>query len=256
MRDDVGRFMTTHEAYMKNPAWSDAEPLSIIRLARDDKDYPALLHTLSDPPAWLQAKGSLAALQKPAVAVVGSRRCDARAWTLAFALSREVASRGWCVVSGLARGIDTAAHKGALASGVPGSTIAVFGTGIDVVYPRENAELACSIVNAQGLLLSPFALGTPPLARHFPQRNCIVAGLGLAAIVVQAAIASGSMITARLAADLGREVLAVPGPPGDPLSAGPHALIRQGAALLESAADLWSVFGLYHHITERKLKHR
>jgi len=218
----------------------------VTRLLSSDLCYPALLREIHDPPKVLYAKGDIQVLSKPAVAIVGSRRCTPRARALAFSLARDIASRGWCVVSGLARGIDTAAHQGALAAGVCGSTIAVFGAGIDVVYPPENVQLASSIVDAGGLLLSPFARGAPPLAKHFPQRNRIVAGLGRATIVVQAALASGSMITARLAADMGREVLAVPGQPGDQLSQGTHALIRQGAGLLEGVDDLWAAFGLYH----------
>ena len=227
---------------------------SIVRLTLSHPNYPVSLRVLVDPPAFLYAQGDLRALNKPAVAIVGSRRCSANASALAFDLARDVASRGWCVVSGLARGIDTAAHRGALAAGVPGSTIAVFGTGIDVVYPPENAALARSIVATGGLLLTALAPGSPPLARHFPQRNRIVAGLSRAAVIVQAACASGSMITARLAAELGRDVLAVPGRAGDPMSAGSHDLIRQGAGLLETVDDLWAAFGLYHQSTDQSHK--
>ena len=219
---------------------------SVTRLSRSDSRYPLLLREIHDPPDLLYARGDINVLAKPTVAIVGSRRCTPGARALAFSLAQDIASRGWCVVSGLARGIDTAAHQGALAAGLPGSTIAVFGAGVDVIYPPENTRLANSILDTGGLLLSPFAPGAPPLARHFPQRNRIVAGLGRATVVVQAALASGSMITARLAADMGREVLAVPGRPGDQLSQGTHALIRQGAALLEGVDDLWAAFGLYH----------
>ena len=222
---------------------------SVICLSRSDLRYPVLLREIHDPPGCLYARGDISVLSKPAAAIVGSRRCTAGARALAFYLARDIASRGWCVISGLARGIDTAAHQGALAAGLPGSTIAVFGTGIDVVYPPENTRLASSIVDAGGLLLSGFEPGAPPLAKHFPQRNRIVAGLGRATIVVQAALASGSMITARLAAEMGREVLAVPGRPGDQLSQGTHALIRQGAGLLEGVDDLWAAFGLYYRDT-------
>lgn len=241
---------------MQTPAYvdPDKDPYPISRLPLSHPHYPALLRTMVDPPPLLHAQGDLRALDKPAVAIVGSRRCSASASALAFDLARDVASRGWCVVSGLARGIDTAAHRGALAAGVPGSTIAVFGTGIDVVYPPENAALARSIVATGGLLLTALAPGSPPLARHFPQRNRIVAGLSRAVVIVQAARASGSMITARLAAELGRDVLAVPGRAGDSLSAGTHDLIRQGAGLLETVDDLWAAFGLYHQSTDQSDK--
>lgn len=241
---------------MQTPAYvdPDKDSYSVSRLTLSHPNYPAVLCTLFDPPALLYAQGDLRIFDKPAVAIVGSRRCSASASALAFDLARNVASRGWCVVSGLARGIDTAAHQGALAAGVPGSTIAVLGTGIDVVYPPENTALARSIVDAGGLLFTALAPGSPPLARHFPQRNRIVAGLSRAVVIVQAARASGSMITARLAAELGREVLAVPGRAGDPLSAGTHDLIRQGAGLLETVDDLWAAFGLYHQSTDQSDK--
>ena len=241
---------------MQTPAYvdPDRDPYSVSRITLAHPHYTALLRVLVDPPALLYAQGDLRIFDKPAVAIVGSRRCSASASALAFDLARDVASRGWCVVSGLARGIDTAAHQGALAAGVPGSTVAVFGTGIDVVYPPENTALARSIVDAGGLLLTAFAPGSPPLASHFPQRNRLVAGLSRAAVIVQAARASGSMITARLAAELGRDVLAVPGRAGDPLSAGTHALIRQGAGLLETVDDLWAAFGLYHQSTDQSDK--
>lgn len=225
---------------------SDRDPYSVSRLTLSHPDYPALLCTLVDPPACLHVQGDLCVFDKPAVAIVGSRRCSPGASALAFDLARDVARRGWCVVSGLARGIDTAAHRGALSAGVTGSTIAVFGTGIDVVYPPENSALARAIVDSGGLLLTAHAPGSPPLAHHFPQRNRLVVGLSRAAVIVQAARASGSMITARLAGEMGREVLAVPGRAGDPLSAGTHELIRQGAGLLETAEDLWAALGLYY----------
>ncbi|MCD8504009.1 MAG: DNA-processing protein DprA [Burkholderiaceae bacterium] len=219
------------------------------------QQYPGVLRTLIDPPPVLYGLGDWQLFDKPAVAIVGARRCTPRAAAHAWGLAREIARQGWCVVSGLARGIDTAAHKGALASGVAASTIAVLGSGVDVTYPPENAALANQIVGSGGLLISEFRLGSPPLAKHFPQRNRIVAALGRATIVVQARIRSGSMITARLAGEMGREVLAVPGAPGDPLAEGPHELIRQGAALLENVDDLWSVFGLCAQMSPTNATH-
>ena len=239
-------FVTPRKEQMRTPNQSDLSNHGVVGLTLADEDYPVLLRTMPKPPGRLYARGDLGLLSKPAVAIVGSRCCSASARTMAYNLARDIASCGWCVVSGLARGVDTAAHQGALASGVQGSTVAVFGTGIDVVYPVQNTKLAHAIVDAGGLWLTAFSPGTRPLPAHFPQRNRIVAGLARATIVVQAKRASGSMITARMAADMGREVLAVPGRATDPLAAGTHDLIRQGAGLLESADDLWAAFGLYH----------
>jgi DNA processing protein len=207
--------------------------------------YPAVLRMLIDAPMVLYGQGDWGVWDKPALAIVGARRCSDDAYALAYQLAYDAASRGWCVVSGLARGIDTAAHQGALASGASGSTIAVMGCGLDLVYPAQNAALARQIVASAGLLLSEFSLGSAPLPRHFPQRNRLVAAIGRATVVVQAARRSGSMITARLAAEMGREVFAVPGRPTDPLSEGPHELIRQGAGLLVGIEDLWRALGLY-----------
>ena len=222
--------------------WLEQPAAHCVTLAH--KQYPSILRTLSDPPAVLYGLGHWAVFDKPAVAIVGARQCSPRAAAHAHGLAHDIARQGWCVVSGLARGIDTAAHKGALGSGVAASTIAVLGCGVDVIYPPENTSMARQIVESGGLLLSELPLGSAPLAKHFPRRNRIVAALGRATLLAQARIRSGSMITARLAAEMGREVLAVPGVPGDPLSEGPHSLIRDGAALLETVDDLWSVFGL------------
>lgn len=227
-----------------------AEPLRhCVTLA--DRRYPIVLRSLSDPPLVLYGQGGWQTLGKPAVALVGARQCTPGASAHTFELACAIAKQGWCVVSGLARGIDTAAHRGALASGVPGSTVAVLGTGIDVMYPPENASLAHQIVDSGGLLLTEFALGSAPLARHFPQRNRIVAALSRATIVAQAALRSGSMITARLAAEMGREVLAVPGRPDEALSEGPNELIRQGAGLLACVGDLWSAFSVCAQMSTR-----
>lgn len=244
------RHATAHAALDQVRGWLAQPAAQCVTLAHHD--YPAVLRTLADPPPVLYGLGCWQAFGKPAVAIVGARRCTARAAEHTYRLARDIASQGWCVVSGLATGIDTAAHRGALAAGLAGSTIAVLGHGIDMVYPAHNARLARQIIDADGLLLSEFALGTPPLPSNFPRRNRIVAALGRAAIVAQAKLRSGSMITARLAAEMGREVLAVPGMPGEALSEGPHALIRQGAALLEHVDDLWSVFGLCDQIRATK----
>jgi len=197
-------------------------------IGRGDAEYPALLLAVPTAPPTLHVWGALVEGDTLAVAVVGSRRATPYGLTVAEALAADLAARGVTVVSGLARGIDTAAHRGALRVG--GRTIAVLGSGVDVVYPPENARLADEIV-ASGALVSQFARGTPPLPHHFPTRNAVIAGLSLAVVVVEAAERSGSLITARLAAELGREVLAMPGRATAPESRGANRLIQDGAAL-------------------------
>jgi DNA processing protein len=197
-------------------------------LARGDAEYPALLLAVPTAPATLHVRGALLEGDALAVAVVGSRRATPYGLEVAETLAADLAARGVTIVSGLARGIDTAAHRGAVRVG--GRTIAVLGSGVDVVYPAENARLAEEIV-ARGALVSQFAPGTPPLPHHFPTRNAVIAGLSLAVVVVEAAERSGSLITARLAAELGREVLATPGRVTAPESRGANRLIQDGAAL-------------------------
>lgn len=204
-------------------------------LTLEDAAFPrALLHS-PDPPLLLFACGDLGALSAPAVAVVGSRRPTAQGRDHAREFSRRLAEAGFVVTSGLAEGIDAAAHEGALASGA--LTVAVMGTGIDRVYPAAHRELARRIA-AQGLLLTEFTPGTPPLAQNFPQRNRLIAGLAQGTLVVEAALRSGSLITARLANEAGREVFAVPGSVHSAQSRGCHALIRDGAQLVENAAEV------------------
>jgi DNA processing protein len=201
-----------------------------------DALYPPRLLQTADPPPLLYAEGAAERLSAPSIAIVGSRhptpQGEENARAFAAALSRE----GLTVISGLALGIDAAAHVGAL--GGPAGTIAVLGTGLEPVYPPRNTELASRIVAAGGLLLSERAPGTPPLASNFPRRNRIIAGLTLGTLVVEAALRSGSLITARLSAEAGREVFAIPGSIHSPLSKGCHALIKQGAKLVEVAADI------------------
>jgi len=180
-------------------------------------------------------RGALVREDALAVAVVGSRRATEYGEGVAEELGAQLAARGITVVSGLARGIDSAAHRGALRAG--GRTIAVLGSGVDVVYPPENRRLAARI-EASGAVLSQFAPGTPPLPHHFPLRNRVIAGLALAVVVVEAAARSGALITARMAAEFGREVMAVPGRVTSPASRGAHALIRDGATLIESWEDV------------------
>jgi DNA processing protein len=200
-----------------------------------DAEYPALLLESPDPPLLLFAEGRLELAQRPALAIVGSRRASAQGLDTARRLARELSSRGFTIVSGMAQGIDGAAHEGALGS--EASTIAVVGTGLDRVFPPAHVQLARRIAT-QGLLLSEFPLDTPPLGQNFPMRNRIIAGLSLGTLVVEAAPRSGSLITARLATEMGREVFAVPGSIHADQSRGCHALLRQGAKLVESCEDV------------------
>lgn len=202
-----------------------------------DADYPAALLQTADPPLLLYAQGRLELLQRPALAIVGSRNPTPQGADNARAFARHLARSGYTIVSGLALGIDGAAHEGALAAPGDASTIAVIGTGMDRVYPSRHRELAHRIAE-QGLMLSEFDLGTPPLRENFPLRNRLIAGLSQGTLVVEAALASGSLITARCAAEAGREVFAIPGSIHAPQSRGCHALLKQGAQLVESAEDI------------------
>ncbi|AZY51242.1 DNA-processing protein DprA [Bordetella avium] len=216
--------------------WAEAADHHLLTLA--DPGYPQALLSINDPPVLLYLKGRPDLLNRPALAVVGARNATPMGAQNARAFARHLAAHGWCVVSGLAQGIDAAAHEGALAAGSSGGgTIAVLGTGLDRVYPASNRQLAHAIA-ANGALLSEFPLGTGAQAHHFPQRNRLVAGLARGVLVVEAARQSGSLITARLASESGREVFAIPGSIHSPLSRGCHALIRQGAKLVETAQDI------------------
>ena len=214
-------------------AWAAESGNRIITLA--DADYPKALLDQPDPPVLLYAKGRVELLNRPTIAVVGSRNATKQGEANAEAFSEALASAGITIVSGLALGIDAAAHRGGLK--LTASTIAVIGTGPDRIYPARNADLARRIADG-GLIISEFAVGTPPLANNFPRRNRIIAGLGMGCLVVEAAQRSGSLITARLAAEMGRDVFAIPGSIHSPLSRGCHSLIRQGAKLVESAQDI------------------
>jgi DNA processing protein len=207
-------------------------------VAMGDPLYPALLADTPDAPPFLWAIGNADLLGRPLVALVGARNASSLGLRTAKGLAEGLGAAGWVVVSGLARGIDTAAHQAALGTG----TIAVLAGGVDVVYPPENAVLAQEIGD-QGLRLSEQPMGLQPQARHFPARNRIVAGLCRGVVVVEAAAKSGSLITARDAADLGREVLAVPGHPIDARAGGCNMLIRDGATLVRDAADVIEALG-------------
>ena len=196
-----------------------------------DPEYPALLREIVDPPFALFYRGNLGLLQKPMVAVVGSRRASPYGQNAAAHIARQLSSAGIVVVSGLARGIDAAAHEASA------ETVAVLGTGIDVIYPRSNARLTRTIA-AHGLLLSEFPPGTPPLAANFPMRNRVISGLTLGTVIVEATGRSGSLITARMAAEQGREVFCVPGSIFAAASEGPHRLIQYGAKLVHDVNDI------------------
>ena len=214
-------------------AWLDDPVHRVITLA--DAQYPRQLLQVSDPPPLLYATGRVDLLSRPALAIVGSRNASAQGAADAEAFSRTLSDAGLTIVSGLALGIDAAAHRGGLA-GAAGS-VAVLGTGADIVYPARNRALAHELA-AHGALISEYPLGTRPLAGNFPRRNRLISGLALGCLVVEAAIDSGSLITARLAAEQGRDVFAIPGSIHSPLAKGSHALIKQGAKLVESARDV------------------
>jgi len=203
-------------------------------LFHDSPDYPPLLRECEGAPPILTARGDLLLGKMPSVAMVGARNASAGAVKLARDFAAALADAGFCVVSGLARGIDGAAHKGALGSG---ATIGVIASGIDIAYPPEHADLQEGVAT-RGLLLAEQPPGTEPLARHFPSRNRIIAGLAAGTLVVEAAPRSGSLITARLAGEAGREVMAIPGSPLDSRSHGCNQLIRDGAVLVQTPEDV------------------
>ncbi len=212
---------------------SAADRIGARLLTTDDADYPEALAAIYDAPPLLYVRGDSALLQRKAVAIVGARNASANGRRLAEDIARDLGAAGFVVVSGLARGIDHAAHRGSLDSG----TVAVVAGGIDVAYPPDNEELQRGIA-VRGALVAEMPPGTVPQAKHFPRRNRLIAGLSLGVLVVEAALQSGSLITARLALEQGREVLAVPGSPLDPRCRGTNNLLRQGAILAEGAADV------------------
>ncbi len=239
----VARDLLSSEARERaDEEWERACSLGIRIIDIRDPSYPALLLETYDPPVVLYVRSNDSKgwdPRRPHVAVVGARRASAYGINCAEHIARNLAGLGIVIVSGLARGIDAAAHRGALSDG---DTVAVCGTGLDRVYPSENRKLSESIL-ANGALLSEFPLGTPPLPANFPMRNRILAGMTLATIVVEAGERSGSLITARLALEANREVFAVPGPIFSPRSFGPHSLIRQGACLVADWKDVIEELG-------------
>jgi DNA processing protein len=219
--------------------WLDQDGHRLI--AWDDEDYPRLLLEIADPPPALYAIGRVELLDRVAVAIVGSRHGTPQGLEDAQAFARTLGDAGITVVSGLAQGIDAAAHRGALDT--TGATIAVVATGPDRVYPAIHRDLAHAIA-ARGLVVTEFAPGTPPLKAHFPRRNRLISGLARGVLVVEAAPGSGSLITARCAVEQGRDVFAIPGSIHSPLSKGPHRLIREGAKLVETAQDVLVELGI------------
>jgi DNA processing protein len=226
--------------------WLDEPGNAALTLA--DADYPPSLLSITDPPLLLYAKGRIDLLKsRPALAIVGSRNATRQGRLNAECFAESFGQSGWTVVSGMALGIDTAAHEGSLRAAdavQAGSTIAVIGTGVDIVYPARNRTLAHQIAE-QGCLLSEYVLGTPAIAANFPRRNRLISGLSRGVLVVEAAEQSGSLITARTALEQGREVFAIPGSIHSPLAKGCHQLIKQGAKLVESAQDVLEEFGAW-----------
>jgi DNA processing protein len=218
--------------------WADAPGHAIVTLA--DREYPQRLLEIADPPALLYVHGRTDLLGRASLAIVGSRNATPQGCANATSFARAFSEAGLTIVSGLALGIDAAAHRGALEG--EGSTIAVLGAGVDVVYPPRNSDLHRRIAE-RGAVVSEFALGTPAIGGNFPRRNRLISGLARGVLVVEAALASGSLITARLAAEQGRDVFAIPGSIHSPLSKGCHALIKEGAKLVESAQDVLAELG-------------
>ena len=205
-----------------------------------DADYPQVLLNIPDPPFLLFVKGNTQLLNSPSLAIVGSRNASPQGLRNAEAFSQATSESGLCVISGLAHGIDAAAHIGGLRG--RGSSVAVVGTGLDKVYPSANRDLAHQL-SQHGAIVSEFFLGTPPQPANFPRRNRIISGLSLGCLVVEASLQSGSLITARMALEQGRDVFAIPGSIHSPQSKGCHALIKQGAKLVESAQDIFDELG-------------
>lgn len=231
---------TTDALRLADGQLARAAALGINPIALDDDRYPPLLRAIPDPPLVLWTRGQAAHLSRPSIAVVGARAATLHGLEMARFLSGELARAGLVIVSGLARGVDSAAHAAALAAG--GGTVAVLGCGIDRVYPPEHDELARNIQRA-GVVLSEFPPGVPPLAHHFPLRNRIISGLSHAVVVVEAPEKSGSLITAASAAEQGRDVFVVPGLVTGGRNRGGHLLIRDGAKLVETADDILEEVG-------------
>jgi DNA processing protein len=227
------------QAIAEASQWLSHANNHLVTLA--DPHYPKALLEIADPPPFLYAKGNLTLLNQASIAIVGSRSASVQGEKNAEAFAHDLCGYGLCIVSGLALGIDAAAHRGALKAN--GATIAVVGTGLDIVYPAKHRDLAHQIVE-RGLIISEFSLGTPSKPQNFPKRNRIISGLSLGCLVVEANLQSGSQITARMAAEQGREVFAIPGSIHSPMSKGCHQLIKQGAKLVDCLQDIVEDLGL------------
>jgi DNA processing protein len=243
--DVADDLLSPKSADRSNAEWDRAEQLGVTIVDILHPWYPPLLREIFDPPVVLYLRGNKWNAELPQIAIVGTRRPTGYGLNCAERLAEDLAARGLAITSGLARGLDAAAHRGALRAGV---TYAVFGSGLDFIYPRENRALADSVVD-NGAIVSEFPLGTPPSPQNFPIRNRIIAGMSLGVMVVEAAEYSGSLITVRYGLEFGREVFAVPGNITSPQSFGPHALIRQGAKLVSNWQDV--VEELPHPIREK-----
>ncbi len=228
-------------AIERHLAWAEQPGNHVVTLA--DDDYPHALLEIGDPPVVLFAKGRRELIAAPSIAIVGSRNATPQGLATAKAFARALSDAGLVITSGLALGIDAAAHEGGLEGS--SSTIAVTGTGLDIVYPARNRALAHRIAE-RGVMMSEFALGTGAIAHNFPRRNRLISGLARGVLVVEAAVKSGSLTTARFAAEQGREVFAIPGSIHSPVSRGCHALIKQGAKLVESAQDVLEELRIAH----------
>ncbi len=238
LRRDVAAAVSSFTAWKRVADERErAERLGVQIISRADEQYPKRLLNIYDPPPILYAKGSLKLFELPAIAIVGSRKSSVHGRRFASDLAGALARHGISVISGMALGIDGAAHEGCLVAG--GGTIAVWGSGLDVCYPARHRRLADKIA-AEGLLLSEFPLGTQPEKQNFPRRNRVISGLSEGVVVVEATLQSGSLITARCALEQGREVFAVPGLPGSPASKGSNRLIKEGAQLVECIDDIFA----------------
>lgn len=238
--DDLAIFKTVDEARVAAClAWAEQPNHHIITL--EDEAYPRLLKETEDPPLVLYVHGNVAALAFPQLGMVGARAASPYGLDNAFQFARALVARGYAVTSGLALGIDAAAHRGALKG--EGVTLAVMGSGMNALYPQKHASLAAEIVAGGGAVITEFSVDAPPVADHFPRRNRIIAGLSVGVLVVEAALRSGSLITARLAMEANREVFAIPGPIHHPKARGCHHLIREGATLVETVDDILTHLG-------------
>lgn len=238
----------TQSAVERSLEWAQSPGCHIVPLS--DPAYPRLLYEIPDPPTLLFARGEMSFANRPALAIVGSRNATPQGAANAESFAKAFSASGITVISGLALGIDAAAHRGGLTG--EGSTVAVLGTGVDVLYPARNAALAEQIAE-RGLLLSEFSLGTQPIAHHFPRRNRLISGIARGVLVVEAAVASGSLITARAALEQGRDVFAIPGSIHSPLAKGCHGLIKSGAKLVDCVEDVLSELGDWRHASTLEL---